>query len=70
MVYKHDGYVGRLTSVASYFKLNMDMINIDVQRELFHTGHPVYTKIKDAVPAKYDVFSQREKQYCGERMRH
>ena len=52
--YKHEGYVGRLTSVASYFKLNMDMINIDVQRELFHTGHPVYTKIKDAVPAKYD----------------
>ena len=52
--YKHEGYVGRLTSVASYFKLNMDMINIDVQRELFHTGHPIYTKIKDAVPAKYD----------------
>ena len=51
--YKHDGYVGRLHSVASYFALNMDLLDHDVQRQLFHTGHPVYTKIKDEVPAKY-----------------
>jgi len=51
--YHHEGYVGRLTSVATYFKLNKDMLDPDVQRQLFHTGHPVYTKIKDEVPAKY-----------------
>lgn len=51
--FRHDGFVGRLTSVASYFKLNMDMIDLETQKELFHTGNPVFTKIKDAVPAKY-----------------
>lgn len=49
----HAGYVGRMHSVASYFHINKDLLNIDVQRELFHTGHQIYTKIKDEVPAKY-----------------
>ncbi len=51
--FEHKGFVGRLHSVASYFKLNMDMLDKNVQTELFHTEHPVYTKIRDEVPAKY-----------------
>jgi len=50
---EHKGYVGRLHCVASYHKLNMDMLKQDVQRDLFYTGSPVYTKIKDAAPVKY-----------------
>ncbi len=53
MAYKHDGYVGRLHSVASYFKLNMDFIDVDAQKDLFYGENQVYTKIKDEVPAKY-----------------
>ena len=51
--YEHKGFVGRLNSVATYFELNMALLNSDVQKELFHTGHPIYTKVKDEVPAKY-----------------
>ncbi len=51
--YEHDGYVGRLHNIRSYFKLNQDMLNMDVQASLFYTGNPVSTKIKDEVPAKY-----------------
>ncbi len=51
--YRHDGYVGRLHNIRSYFKLNQDMLNLDVQASLFYTGNPISTKIKDEVPAKY-----------------
>lgn len=53
MGFKHDGYVGRLHSIASYYKMNMDFLDINVQRDLFYSNNPVYTKTKDEVPAKY-----------------
>lgn len=53
MGYKHGGYVGRLHSVASYYKLNMDFLNTDIQKDLFYGDNQIYTKIKDEVPAKY-----------------
>lgn len=51
--YEHEGYVGRINSVASYYKINMDFLNPEVQKDLFHTGSSIYTKIKDEVPTKY-----------------
>ncbi len=51
--YRHDGYVGRLHSVSSYMKLNMDFLKEEVQQQFFYTGSPVYTKIKDGAPTKY-----------------
>ncbi|MEG1859062.1 MAG: glucose-1-phosphate adenylyltransferase subunit GlgD [Christensenellaceae bacterium] len=53
MGYQHEGYVGRLHSVASYYKLNMDFLDVAVQEDLFYSGNQIYTKIKDEVPAKY-----------------
>lgn len=53
--YEHKGYVGRLTSVASYYKINMDFLKPEVQKELFYTGYPVYTKVKDHAPTKYEA---------------
>ncbi|MDL2237744.1 glucose-1-phosphate adenylyltransferase subunit GlgD [Christensenellaceae bacterium OttesenSCG-928-K19] len=53
MGFKHEGYVGRLHSVASYYKLNMDFLDVDVQQDLFYANNRIYTKIKDEVPAKY-----------------
>lgn len=51
--YEHKGYVGRLRSVASYFQVNMDFLNPEVQNDLFHTERNIYTKIKDEAPTKY-----------------
>ena len=50
---EHKGYVGRLDSINTYYKLNLDMLKADVQDDLF--GTPVYTKIKDEAPVKYGV---------------
>ncbi len=50
---EHKGYVGRLDSINAYYQLNMDMLGDEVQRDLFYTGNPIYTKIKDEAPVKY-----------------
>ena len=50
---EHAGYVKRLTSVNSYYRMNLDLLDCRVQNDLFYTGNPVYTKIKDEVPVKY-----------------
>jgi len=53
MAFEHKGYVGTLRSVASYFRVNMDLLNEEVRRELFLSKNRIYTKVKDSVPAKY-----------------
>lgn len=50
---EHTGYVGRLDSVNAYYDLNLDMLREEVQKDLFYTGQPVYTKVKDEAPVKY-----------------
>lgn len=57
MGYRHDGYVGRLHSVASYYNMNMDFLDLKVQKDLFYGENPIYTKVKDEVPAKYTATS-------------
>lgn len=51
--YEYDGYVGRLVSIASYYKTSMDMLDPEVHDSIFFAGNKVYTKIKDEVPVKY-----------------
>ncbi|MDR3071984.1 MAG: glucose-1-phosphate adenylyltransferase subunit GlgD [Clostridiales Family XIII bacterium] len=51
--YEHKGYVGRMHSVESYFDVNMELLDANLQKELFQGSHRIYTKVKDEVPAKY-----------------
>ena len=51
--WRYDGYVGCLSSVPSYFSHNMNVLNSQVRQDLFNPKHPIYTKVKDEVPAKY-----------------
>ena len=46
--WRYDGYVARL-----YFKCSMDMLNVSYARDLYNHDHPVVTKVKDQVSAKY-----------------
>ena len=62
----HKGYVGRLTSVNDYFNINMDMLKKDVQRDLFASGHPVHTRIKDEPPVIYKSNAQVENSVFGD----
>lgn len=51
--YPYDGYLAKIDSVQSYFKHNMELFDAENFHELFHHAGPVYTKVKDEVPAKY-----------------
>lgn len=51
--FSYEGYAKRITSIASYFDANMDMLQIDTWREVFNRDRRVFTKIKDEAPAKY-----------------
>ena len=52
---EHKGYVGRITSVKSYFDVNQDMLNKNVRYELFNPALPVYTKTMDAPPTRFSA---------------
>ena len=58
MGYKFEGFLARLESIENYFTGNMDLLNADVQKDLFNPRHPIYTKVKDEVAARYSVSAQ------------
>ncbi|OQB23510.1 MAG: Glycogen biosynthesis protein GlgD [Firmicutes bacterium ADurb.Bin182] len=51
--WEYKGYVARINSLESYFKHNMALLNRSVSEDLFNPEHPIYTKVKDEVPAYY-----------------
>ena len=46
-------YVARLNSVDAFYKHNLALLQPAVQQDLFNSAHPIYTKVKDEVPANY-----------------
>jgi glucose-1-phosphate adenylyltransferase len=53
MGFEHEGYVGTMSSVASYYKVNMELLGEDIRDALFPASRPIYTKTQDSVPTKY-----------------
>lgn len=51
--YKFDGYVGRVDTIDSYYKNNMNFLDADIRCELFSSEGKIYTKVKDQVPTHY-----------------
>lgn len=51
--YAYDGYLAKIDTVQSYFKYSMELLDEENREDLFHHCGPVYTKVKDEVPAKY-----------------
>lgn len=51
--YRYDGYIARLYTTAEYFRHSMALLQEPVRAQLFHREHPIYTKVKDEVPAFY-----------------
>lgn len=52
--YEYNGYWKVIDSTKSYYNLNMDLLEKEVQRELFKREKGIYTKVKDEPPAKYN----------------
>ncbi len=53
MGYPYEGYLAKIDSINSYFKHNLELFDTNNFQELFHKSGPIYTKVKDEVPAKY-----------------
>ena len=51
--WRYDGYVGCISSLPGYFNHNINVLRSEVRRDLFNPEHPIYTKVKDEVPARY-----------------
>ena len=58
MGYEHKGYLTCVNSIQSYFKANMEVLNLDISRELFFRNGLIYTKVKDEAPAKYGQYAE------------
>ena len=50
--YKYEGYVARITSLQSYFRENMKLLD-DANLNALFDAAPVYTKIRDDNPTRY-----------------
>lgn len=51
--YEFNGYLRCINSTKSYYRANMDMLNTEVNRELFFKYGYIKTKIMDEAPTKY-----------------
>ena len=50
---EHESYVAHVTSTASFYKANMDLLIPENWEGLFMGANPVLTKVKDEVPVQY-----------------
>lgn len=53
MGWRYDGYVARIDSVNTYFAHSMELLNAADAKNLYNMQHPIYTKVKDEIAAKY-----------------
>lgn len=52
--YRFDGFFGNVSSLDSYYKINMKLLDPAVRAELFQQpNRPIYTKVRDSAPTKY-----------------
>ena len=49
--FEYKGRCWRMDSVQSYFRFNMDILDTQTRKDLFSL--PVYTKVRDEMPAHY-----------------
>lgn len=52
--YEFKGYWRNISSLATYYRCNMEMLNPEIRYQLYTENGKVYTKVKDEAPAKYN----------------
>lgn len=56
--FEYKGYLACINSVESYFNTNKEILNVEINRELFYDNNPIYTKQKDEYPTYYSKESK------------
>lgn len=55
VTYEYDGYYSKIYSMQSYVKANIDLIDPENADKLYVQSRPIYTKVRDNAPSKYDL---------------
>ncbi len=64
--FEHKGYLDKIDSMISYFGNNMLFLNAGMQKEMLHSGLPIYTKNKDLPPTKYGSDAKIQNSYIAD----
>lgn len=51
--FEFSGYLKCVNTITSYYSLNIDMLNPEINKELFFKNGLIYTKVKDEAPTMY-----------------
>lgn len=52
---RFDGYAEKISGLQSYYSVSMDLLDKAVRDELFSSARPIYTKVRDEVPARFGL---------------
>ncbi|MBD8068542.1 sugar phosphate nucleotidyltransferase [Bacillus sp. PS06] len=52
--YEYIGYAAMITSIEKYYKHSLEVITPDIWKQLFLKERPIYTKVKDEPPTRYN----------------
>lgn len=53
--YEVTGFARVLSSLQSYYDISLELLKLENRKELFSADRPVYTKVRDQVPAVYGI---------------
>jgi glucose-1-phosphate adenylyltransferase len=51
--YSFDGYLGCINTIENYYRVNMELLDVEISKELFYKNGYIYTNVKDEPPTKY-----------------
>ena len=66
MAYRYDGYFSKISSMDTFYKANMSLLNTDNRAKLFPENRPVYTKVRDNPPAKFAIGANVKNSLIGD----
>ena len=52
--FEFEGYLACINSVNNYYDANMDLLNVEINKELFYSDNRIYTRVKDEPPTQYE----------------
>lgn len=64
--FKHNGFYSKITSMDTYYKANMCLLNSENRAKLFVTDTPIYTKVRDDPPAKFGIGASVKNSLIGD----
>lgn len=56
--YEQTGFVKVLDSLQSYYDVSLELLKLENRKQIFTADRPVYTKVRDEVPAIYGIGSK------------